>query len=214
MHPDVQRLRTLVPPGPEGGEQLDWQEVERDLGCPLPADFRDLVDLYGVGTIDEYLMILPPVSAEHESGIPSVGRMTPTPEKTAWLEHTGSTYPFRPQPGSLVCGLRLVDGNGDLSGAVYWRTSGPVPEQWPVVLWQRYQPFVEFNLSMTGLLVKWLTEASEIEFHRRLVFGAPHSRFVHWRTEREMRKRGVDPWEYLEPLYIEANEEWERQNLV
>ncbi|MFD5610521.1 SMI1/KNR4 family protein [Kitasatospora sp. NPDC127060] len=203
----------LMPPGPEAGEQLDWVEVEQELGCQLPADFRDLVAVYGVGTVDQCLMVLPPVSGEHESGIPSVGQMTPTPEKTAWLLHTKSDYPLWPEPGALLCGLRLVDGNGDLWGAVYWRTRGAIPEQWPVVLWERNQPFVEFELSMTGLLVKWLTEASNIDFADRLVFGAPHSRFIHWRVEHTMRAQGLDPWEYLEPLYIEANEAWEEQNL-
>ncbi|MFJ8473555.1 SMI1/KNR4 family protein [Kitasatospora sp. NPDC094011] len=203
----------LMPPGPETGEQLDWLEVERELGCQLPADFRDLLAVYGAGTVDECLMVLPAVRGEHESGIPSVGQMTPTAENTAWLSHTKSGYPLWPEPGALVCGLRLVDGNGDLWGAVYWRTTGSVPEQWPVVLWERPRPFVEFDLSMAGLLVKWLTEAADIDFDRRLVFGAPHSRFIHWRIEREMREQGLDPWEYLEPLYIEANEAWEEQNL-
>ncbi|WP_344441496.1 SMI1/KNR4 family protein [Kitasatospora nipponensis] len=214
MHPDVERLKALMPPGPEDGDQVDWQAVEQDLGCRLPADFRDLIANYGVGTIDECLMVLPPTSAEHDSGIPSVGQMTPTAEKIAWLEHTKSEYPLWPAPGALLCGLRMVDINGDLAGAVYWCTTGPVPEQWPVVVWQRYRPFVEFELSMTGLLVKWLAESADIEFDQRMVFGAPHSRFIHWRAERAMREQGLDPWEYLEPLHLEANEEWEERNLT
>lgn len=204
----------LMPPGPEGGDRVDWRAVEQDLGCRMPTDFRDLIAVYGVGTIDECLMVLPPTSAEHESGIPSVGQMTPMPAKTAWLEHTKSDYPLWPEPGALVCGLRMVDINGDLTGAVYWRTTGPDPEQWPVVVWQRHRPFAEFNLSMTGLLVKWLVEAAGIDFDQRMVFGAPHSRFIHWRAERVMREQGLDPWEYLEPLYEEANEEWEERNLT
>ncbi|MEU6325462.1 SMI1/KNR4 family protein [Streptomyces sp. NPDC047009] len=214
MHPDVERLVALMPPAPESGQQVDWRAVERDLGCRLPADFRDLVTIYGVGTIDERVMVLPPTSTAHESGIPSVGQMTPSAEKNAWLEHTKSTYPLWPDPGSLLCGLRMVDGNGGLWGAVYWRTSGPDPDQWPVVVWERYHPFVEFELSMSGLLVKWLADAADIDFDQRMVFGLPHSRFIHWRTERAMRERGLDPGEYLEPLYIEANDEWEERNLV
>ncbi|WP_198042087.1 SMI1/KNR4 family protein [Kitasatospora azatica] len=204
----------LMPPGPEGGERVDWLAVERDLGSRLPADFRDLVAVYGVGTIDERVMVLPPRSTAHESEIPSVGQMTPSAEKTAWLEHTKSTYPLWPAPGSLLCGLRMVDGNGDLWGAVYWRTTGPDPDRWPVVVWERCHPFVEFGLTMTGLLVRWLSEAADIDFDQRMVFGAPHSRFIHWRAERAMRERGVDPWEYLEPLYLEANEEWEERNVA
>ncbi|GAA1264072.1 hypothetical protein GCM10009665_61940 [Kitasatospora nipponensis] len=206
MHPDVDRLMALLPPGPEDGERVDWPVVERDLGCQLPVDFRDLISVYGVGTIDECLMVLPPVSGRHESGIASVGQMTPTPEKAAWLKHTKSDYPLWPEPGALLCGLRLADGNGDLWGAVYWRTTGSVPERWPVVLWERHHPFIEFDLSMTGLLVKWLTESPDLDIDRRHLFGAPHSRFIHWRVEREMRERDLDPWEYLETLQIEALE--------
>jgi hypothetical protein len=198
-----------MPPGPEDGDHVDWRAVRRDLGCQLPTDFRDLIAVYGVGTIDECLMVLPPTNAEHESAIPSVGQMTPTPDKTAWLEHTKSDYPLWPDPGALLCGLRMVDINGDLTGAVYWRTVGPDPEKWPLVVWQRYRPFVEFELSMTGLLVKWLVEAEGSDFDQRMVFGAPHSRFIHWRTERAMLEQGLEPWAYLEPLYEEANEELE-----
>ncbi|WP_052441032.1 SMI1/KNR4 family protein [Streptacidiphilus anmyonensis] len=214
MHPDVERLVALLPPGPDAGDRFDWRAVERDLGCRLPADFRDLVTVYGVGAVDGRVMLLPPTNTAHESGIPSVGQMTPSAEKTAWLDHTKSTYPLWPAPGSLLCGLRMVDGNGDLWGAVYWHTTGPDPDRWPVIVWERHHPFVEFDLNMTGLLLTWLTEAAGVDFDRRMVFGAPHSRFVHWRAERAMRERGVDPWEYLEPLYLEANEEWEERNLV
>lgn len=140
--------------------------------------------------------------------------MTPSPEKTAWLEHTKSTYPLWPAAGSLLCGLRMVDGNGDLWGAVYWRTTGSDPDRWPVVVWERHHPFVEFELSMAGLLVAWLSEAADIDFDQRMVFGAPHSQFIHWRTERTMRERGVDPWEHLESLYLEANDEWEERNVA
>jgi hypothetical protein len=201
-----------MPPGDPRPDPVDWELAEREIGHRLPADYRELVDRYGIGSIDGRITICPPVWGEHASGIASIGQMTPSPDATGWLEHTRSRYSFWPAPGSLLCGLRLVDGNRDLWGAVYWHVTGDDPDQWPVVLWERYHPFEEIDSTMVGLLVEWLTESPDLPIGERLIFGAPHTRFIRWRTEQELREQGADPWEYLEPLYLEATEAEEQRD--
>ncbi|MEU3901816.1 hypothetical protein [Streptomyces sp. NPDC045251] len=41
---------------------MDWEQIERTTGLAFPADYRELVELYGGGEIDEYLSVsTPPV---------------------------------------------------------------------------------------------------------------------------------------------------------
>lgn len=61
-HPVVARLRELLPPPSSGGDTVDWEQIERTTGLAFPADYRELVELYGGGEIDEYLSVsTPPV---------------------------------------------------------------------------------------------------------------------------------------------------------
>ncbi|WP_032790537.1 SMI1/KNR4 family protein [Streptomyces baarnensis] len=61
-HPAVVRLRELLPPPRSGGDAVDWEQIGRTTGLAFPADYREFVELYGGGEIDEYLSVnTPPV---------------------------------------------------------------------------------------------------------------------------------------------------------
>lgn len=59
MHPAVARLIEIVPPsGPR--RSRDWNAVERELGTPLPEDYKELIEVYGGGVFDETVWLLDP----------------------------------------------------------------------------------------------------------------------------------------------------------
>jgi hypothetical protein len=59
----LERLRRLLPPPAhpvEAGRPDGWAEVEAALGTGLPSDFKAFTELYGSGTIDDFLYLFNP----------------------------------------------------------------------------------------------------------------------------------------------------------
>lgn len=60
MSPELSRLAELLR-GPAALERSwDWEVVEAELRTALPTDYRELVEAYGGGLLDEYLLLLEP----------------------------------------------------------------------------------------------------------------------------------------------------------
>lgn len=59
MHPAAERLSGLIPPATPRRSR-DWATVERQLGTPLPDDYKELIETYGGGVFDETIWLLDP----------------------------------------------------------------------------------------------------------------------------------------------------------
>ncbi|MFF4243081.1 SMI1/KNR4 family protein [Streptomyces sp. NPDC001822] len=53
------RLLDIVP-APGEPRRKDWSEAERNLGIALPADYKELIRVYGGSNWDDYLYVLEP----------------------------------------------------------------------------------------------------------------------------------------------------------
>ncbi|WP_181188176.1 SMI1/KNR4 family protein [Actinopolyspora mortivallis] len=53
----VGRLKRLLPPPEEAAGAVDWNVVEESLGVRLPSDYKEFMDTYGGGTIEDFLII-------------------------------------------------------------------------------------------------------------------------------------------------------------
>ncbi|MGV9269544.1 hypothetical protein ACWDRR_33360 [Kitasatospora sp. NPDC003701] len=200
----MRSLIGMMPPHDGSGDVVDWDSVEEALGASLPSDFRDFVAVYGAGSIDDQVEI---ASLEAgESDRVDIPTMTLRASSERWIEETGSDYPLWPEPGSLI-GWGRLKSYGQTYGFLYWRSAGPDPDRWPVVVWKRGgEGFVEHPYGMAEFLVRTLQEAGSLPLERRDVFGAPHSRFVHQREEERLNAEGIDPWEYLDDLHEELDD--------
>ncbi|MCX4961616.1 SMI1/KNR4 family protein [Streptomyces virginiae] len=49
-----------IAPAPDEPLQKDWGHVERRLGVRLPADYKELIQVYGGSNWDDYLYVLEP----------------------------------------------------------------------------------------------------------------------------------------------------------
>ncbi len=58
---ECEQLTNLMPP-PRNGDipKIDWDAVVRDVGRPLPDDYRWFCDTYGIGTINRFAWIFHP----------------------------------------------------------------------------------------------------------------------------------------------------------
>ncbi|WP_418955613.1 SMI1/KNR4 family protein [Streptomyces tritici] len=170
----VARLRDLLPPPLSGGDAVDWQEVERTANLVFPADYREFVESYGGGEINEYLSIsTPPVPGSAYGDLldrvdPAVSNL----EELAALLPAGSMLPLLPFADSASADV------------AFWLCEG-VPDDWRVAVFRRQTSYgvnrwTVFDGGMASFLVAALTD--EINpFSERLSAGDRHQ-FVKWQA--------------------------------
>ncbi|MBC2874441.1 MULTISPECIES: SMI1/KNR4 family protein [Streptomyces] len=162
MLPAVARLARLVPP-PAPPRPHDWSGVEARLGSALPADYRQLVDLYGGGFFafpddcrDQEIRLLAPGQEEPHNDL--VAQSAERAEILADLWEQGEPRPAELRAaGSAVLPFAYVEGNGHF---LYWLLRpGTAPHDWTVILnegrgpeWEHYGvPAADFLLGvLTG----------------------------------------------------------------
>ncbi|MFR9797224.1 hypothetical protein ACL02U_15135 [Streptomyces sp. MS06] len=62
MHSAVRELQRLLPPPSAGVEVLSWGEVRAEWGTGFPRDYRDFMEVYGRGSIDNLIVVATPES--------------------------------------------------------------------------------------------------------------------------------------------------------
>jgi hypothetical protein len=92
--------------------RVDWPAIEADLGTRLPSDYKEIVDLFGAGSFDEYFELAVP-------GGPGADR---NPQKLY--------VPDMASDGLLPWGGGARNTNSDSSGA----RARPIPTSGP---WSR-----------------------------------------------------------------------------
>ena len=144
----LEELRRRVPPPalpfPPAG---DWSAAEEALGTPLPADFKQLVELYGSGELCGHLHWLnpfadPSMRADAEELLAAYRQVREAmPEDCPW--------PAFPEPGGLLPWAMTADGE-----ELYWVTEGD-PDRWKTLAGE--PPDVALHdVGATQFLVQWL----------------------------------------------------------
>ena len=57
---DVDALLRMMPPPQHGGRAVDWEVMARSWGRAFPPDYRRFIEVYGAGTIEDFLVIVAP----------------------------------------------------------------------------------------------------------------------------------------------------------
>ncbi|MGW2560471.1 SMI1/KNR4 family protein [Streptomyces sp. NPDC001514] len=174
-HPAVARLRELLPPPVSGGDAVDWEEIERTTRLAFPADYREFVESYGGGEIDEYLSVgTPPVSGSAYGDL--LDRVDPSLSDRD-REELGALLPG----GALPPLLPFADSAS--SDVAFWLREG-APDDWRVAVFRRQAPYgmnrwTVFDGGMASFCVAVLT--GEVNpFSERLSAGDRHE-FMSWR---------------------------------
>ncbi|GAA3368815.1 hypothetical protein GCM10020367_08690 [Streptomyces sannanensis] len=95
----AEKLRILTgwEPGPRPA--VDWSAAEAALGTALPSDYKEIVDLFGEGSFDEYVDLLVPGAV----GMDLVKWVENDVKHTTGLWHPYAAYPA---PGGCCAGER------------------------------------------------------------------------------------------------------------
>jgi hypothetical protein len=137
--------------------QDHWKTVEEDLGTAIPEDYKEFIEIFGFGKVNEFLTILVPNVSNKYVDLVKRGRMELAAYESARTEfpeyYQDNTYPT---PGGLLP-FGLTD-NGEV---LYWRTVG-APTDWTVTVYESRGPEkCDFPGGMCDFLVAILTRRLE-----------------------------------------------------
>jgi hypothetical protein len=120
----------VLPPA-DGGGSRDWAAVEAGSGLSLPPDYKELVNVYGGGSLYGYINLLVPPPTRRDGEL--VERNSDHMEV---LENLWSIDERRPPELAAVDDLRLVVWADTIdSDTVNWLVRpGESPEFWPIVV--------------------------------------------------------------------------------
>lgn len=152
MHPAIERLAAMMPP-PMRPTASPWHLAPAEVGFQFPDDYRDFVDLYGCGLINDSLLIWTPSlewdkvregdAREQFTGLLS-GAPSDMCDYFAELhedEPDENPYPMYPDEGGLI-----VWGKTHYSpNHFFWLTGDPDPNKWPVIAWNRSGDWFRFD---------------------------------------------------------------------
>lgn len=176
MHLMVEQLTSVLQPPDSGGDRIHWERIYLESSAVFPADYRNFVEVYGGGFIDDYLDIFtPPVEGSVYGQI--LAEMTLVPG----VRHPDG-YSFYPDPGGI---LRWgADSSGD---DAFWRCVSDDPNEWTILVRKRHHgpnedPWKSFHGGMVEFLLSIIRGDYPSPFSSPGV-PSPDSTFTSWRDE-------------------------------
>ncbi|MFC8719452.1 hypothetical protein [Kitasatospora sp. NPDC057198] len=145
MTPAVAELAALTRWTRPRPAATDWLPVERRLGLPVPASFRELAELFGPGEFSQYLFLSGPGD---ERTAHSLAR-----ESAAWLS-PGAADHLRPYPPPGEPG-GLVPWGGTCHGdSFFWLPDPARPDAWPVLALSENADWHRFDLTVPEFVLE------------------------------------------------------------
>jgi hypothetical protein len=186
---EFEALRGIMPPHAGAGESVDWAAIEASWGHSFPADYRRFMAEYGGGGIENYLGILPPEPYEPKAQFTGMSFETRN-ARVRWEERPGDPK-LVAGPGSLLAWG--VNSSADL---LCWRTDGPDPDTWPVVVWNEDDfLWTAYDTGMAGFLLRMFrAEWEECPLGAISLWDVSEVVFLSTREEDRFWAAGLDPW--------------------
>ncbi|GAA2677461.1 hypothetical protein [Actinoplanes palleronii] len=188
---EIEALLRLMPPETASDTTVDWDLITASWGTAFPAAYRRFITLYGAGAIQDYLVIGEPEPwAEPPTGDDNDMRAGTAFARVLWAESRKDPALDGTSPRLILWGL---DSSGD---NLCWDASGPDPERWPVLVYDRGESiWRRYDCGMVEFLVRHLRgDFAGCPLGDVYLFGRGSAMFL-TRTEYRRRLRsGVDPW--------------------
>jgi hypothetical protein len=172
----LERLRQLLPPPAEPvepGQPDGWAAVEATLGTGLPGDFKAFTELYGSGTVDDFLYLFNPFATSQDGNL-----VAEKDRVLASYRQTRARFPDRlPLPAFPDAGGVLPLGRTDNGDELYWVTGGD-PDDWPVALLESRAALQELHrIPVTGFLTALAANELTSRVLPAELLGRPSHRF-------------------------------------
>lgn len=182
-------LRRLMPPTAASDTAVDWSWMIDRWGKEFPDDYRQFVDVYGAGSIDNYLSILAPEAAGDEPSDNGMLSETATAQ-TIWMRGRKSNEIADLNPELIAWG---VDASADL---LCWDASGDDPGRWPVLVFNRDDAlWSRYDCGMAEFLLRLLrADFVNCPLGAIGLWGVRTVRFLNNREYLRLLNQGFDPW--------------------
>src|SRR5580704_3776686 len=131
---DAEKLKKLLPP-PESVTDVNWVEAIRDLGRPLPDDFRWFCDTYGPGTINGFAWVCHPGLYAGQTLKEGLGGLNQFVQEFIDLNSEDDDEPIDGDADPAFKSIEnLLPCGGTDNGHVFlWKTIG-APEKWAIAV--------------------------------------------------------------------------------
>jgi hypothetical protein len=145
----ISQLRQVLPP-PNSPTEVPptrpWAQIEDEVG-PLPRDYKDFIEEYGTGVIDDFIMVFTPFASNRHLNLVVQAQRS----AAALREGAGA------EPDALFDVERVrVFGRTDNGDFLAWEVEGP-PDEWNVIVIGSRGPFLDrFDGGMTAFLAEAL----------------------------------------------------------
>lgn len=120
--PDVRRL---IGDPPVKAPEINWDEVHSKIKMPLPADYREFIDLYGPGTVGDINVAAPGGPGQFDL-LALLDRKSN--QIRGLRRNLTQDAPFYPEPGGTICWGETVGG-----WTCGWAPTSEDPDEWNVV---------------------------------------------------------------------------------
>ncbi|MEU3050653.1 hypothetical protein ABZ705_29805 [Streptomyces sp. NPDC006984] len=125
---------------------IDWAFIERELGAPLPEDFKELSDFYTGLILDDFLSVHAPDPGAESEFISVAQEFL---EDLEDLHGSDMSYGYAPFP---ELGGLIPWGDSPEGDTWYWKTGQSDPGRWLIVVSGHNDDWVEVDETLTGYL--------------------------------------------------------------
>ncbi|MFJ7417646.1 SMI1/KNR4 family protein [Streptomyces uncialis] len=172
----LERLRSLLPaPEGESPEGINWDLISASWGLnsSFPSDFRQFMEVYGPGAVEDFLEILEPQPWDEQQVGDGFSAETKTARLT-WRMEPDRNFDVPPEPLLIAWG---VDSAADI---LCWDASPDNPDEWPVVVWDRGTgKWSRYDVGMVEFLHRTLrADFDECPLRDTSLWGLSEAEFV------------------------------------
>lgn len=188
---ELDTLRSLMPPTAECDISVDWDRMSESWGKEFPPDYRQFIELYGAGTIQDYLVIVDPEAKGTQPKSEFGGMLHETANaENAWAEVRKSPELAGASPDLIAWG---ADASADL---LCWDASSDDPRTWPVLVYDRDESlWSRYDCGVVEFIARVLrADFDDCPLGGLDLWGRQSATFLTEREQQRLLKEGLDPW--------------------
>jgi hypothetical protein len=154
----------IAPPAEpcETGTQKNWEKIEKRLGLKFPQDYKALINTYGTGSFNDFIIVYNPFAQnEYLNLLYVLDTLHQADQQTQLLADSVWTAvdPFELYPAPK--GLLPWGGTTNLGETFFWQIKGP-PENWETIFYNlRSGEYEVWKHSVTEFLYRLFTRDIE-----------------------------------------------------